>query len=928
MVGGILMANFCAECGTKLEYGAIFCSECGTRVVNKTEELARKINAEKATNAVPNNRHSSPKKDGRNALCVFLAVVLAVEFVIAGFKWPGFFRRDDGKNAGYENKAFVSTGALDEVLPVRNEEELNWEEVQSDSATMPSSGGSVTLCGVTVFSSAENLNGDETVEVIDYGTQTSNGEEIHKFDISLGEHRQFETPVAITYPISKNQDEDVAVVHYDEEKDEWIPLASEYDEETETVTAYFSSLSPTKLIKEKNTFHNSLYYVEYGTNEYGEPTSRNAEMNVSKYYWSILKKLNPQKLSDEALKFAPDPSLYATDFEKYRDDYFRDRDAAIDENSIIWTIAGPALDICNQLMQNTNGFRYSDLDYSDAFGNALGWVTLTMATFQTYDDFRKAGGDWNAVREPAKNLYKNLFSNSGTIYSLATGYGSIGFTVAFAGVSIVAFGLDKAIEYAEKEMEKRTADVFNTYFEDVAPFDKNEWYETFREAYYQTGNDPNEASKIISDKINSTVERFWTDIYDEENIDVLVAAAEGDTKNIFTKNNIYFYNVTSEEKEMLNSQMKNTIWKKFKKETMPMVNTFLVERMQESVLENLSKFTESFNEYLEFEILESVPDIESNAESVAECAGCTLAFANDDGIIEDWDVIRISEDMTDGWMKDYSCTIIGYAEAGCPDRIYVFESDEAMRNGDKPLQVKKFNVSIDGTTRIDFTKGNDEPEDEKSSVSEGNFPYIDMETKICYAFDGTYNYVNFGDSKEFYAGRPARFTMNTDGSFKVVIPSLGGYAKDNWQVKSHDGITISGTFNGAKKEKISKSMFRNGEQSASEEQTVRMKCDELTFSASTIEIATTVDWDGDVIVTTDKYIFKQVDPKLSSTYAYLYVAKDGTFNVDISMEGEEENSWTSVGSDYNEGGSDKNSKFYSYMIDGVVSADDVKLLQN
>lgn len=49
------MANFCAECGTKLEYGATFCSECGTRVasqalekqpqivsVNKTEELAKK----------------------------------------------------------------------------------------------------------------------------------------------------------------------------------------------------------------------------------------------------------------------------------------------------------------------------------------------------------------------------------------------------------------------------------------------------------------------------------------------------------------------------------------------------------------------------------------------------------------------------------------------------------------------------------------------------------------------------------------------------------------------------------------------------------------------------------------------------------------------------------------------------------------------
>ena len=574
------------------------------------------------------------KKDIRNVLCVFLSIVLVVELLVAGLKYPGFLREKGGditKNNGEK----IS-------------DELTWEKVNSESAVMPSTGGSVTLCGVTVASSADNLNKDETIEVVDYGTQTSNGEEIHQYDISIGKHRQFETPVAITYPISKADDEDVAVVHYDEDKDKWIPLATEYDEESKTVTAYFSSLSPSKVTKEKSNLHSQLFYTKYDENENGEKSSQNATMEVSRYYWSILKRLNSEKLSAEALKFAPDPALYAEDFKKYSDSYLRDRSAAIEENNITWAIAGPSMDICNQLMQNTYGFRYTDLDYSDEFGNALGWVTLIMATVQAYDDFDKAGGDWNAVQAPAKNVYTNIFSNSGTIYSLATGYSSIGFTLSFAGVSLVAFGLDKSIEWAEGEMQKRTADVFNAYFESVAPFDKNEWYQIFREAYYQSGNDPDAASKVISDKIDSTVEGFWTDIYNEENIDVLIAATEADTKNIFTKDNIYFYDVTPEEKEMLNSQMKRTIWKKFKKEAMPLVNRFLTERMQESVLENLSKFTEPFNNYLEFEIMETVPDIEYNAESVAECAGCTLAFGNSDGIIKDWDPIRISEDMTDG----------------------------------------------------------------------------------------------------------------------------------------------------------------------------------------------------------------------------------------------------------------------------------------
>lgn len=121
-----------------------------------------------------------------------------------------------------------------------------------------------------------------------------------------------------------------------------------------------------------------------------------------------------------------------------------------------------------------------------------------------------------------------------------TGYSSAAFSAAFIVVGLVAVGLDQTVQDAQDAMNKRNADIFNSYFKNVAPFNKNEWYETFREAYYRTSGDPDKAMEIVSAKIDSTVSGFWTDIYKEGNLDLLIAATEADTQNYFTKNNYIF----------------------------------------------------------------------------------------------------------------------------------------------------------------------------------------------------------------------------------------------------------------------------------------------------------------------------------------------------------------------------------------------------
>lgn len=694
--------------------------------MNKTKELEQKLHAEKEAKKQAEKQVRENKKKSGSGLCVFLAIVLVVEFLIAGFKYPGFLRRgDDNPETYYVSEAAGQTGAgvgsvsdsgsgnylgtdfkPSDIFPVKYEKN-DWEVVSSDSGIMPAEGGEVTLCGITVSSVSENLSGDENVEVIDYGMKNESGEEVHKFDISLGEHRQFEAPVAVSMPIALAEDEDVAVVHHIEETGEWVPLAAEYDSESGIVTSYFSSFSEGELKKEKKSDHDSLYVVRYQNNSKGNKSSRYATFEVSDYYWSILKSLNPETLGKNATKYIADPELYAQDFKKYADNPTREAIDAFDRTSLEWTVLSPILDITSQMPKAMGNFKY---DYSPEVGNSLGLLTLTMFSLQVIRDFEAAGGDWNGVTAPAAGAYKNLMLNSGAFFSTLTNYGSIGFSLAFVGVTVFSFMLDKTIDDAKDAMNKRTADVFDTYFEEIAPFDKNEWEAVFREAYYKTNNNPDAAMQVIADKVDIAVESFWSDIYVEDNLDVLVAAAEADTKNLFTKDNVYFYNVSDEEKNELNSQMKQRIWKKIKKQVMPLVNRFLTEREQDNVYSELSKFTDPFNQYMKFQIKEEVSDIMTSGESEAKYAGCTLAFGCDKEPLFDWDPINISADLTDGWTADYDCTVMGYMEARCPNTLLIYESERDFEVAADPIAVVPFDAEVTGEriTLIDVTGVSDE----------------------------------------------------------------------------------------------------------------------------------------------------------------------------------------------------------------------------
>ena len=685
------MSKKCEYCDSMIPDEAFACPFCNAKVEKNVKLTPAPKRNETPKNKGPEEKPKKKSGKGKRILAFLLTVLFVAQLAVPAFRYPGFL-----KKGGIIGK---TDGECTYSIPIKYEKSLDWEEKATKSSEV-SADGQATACGVSLSTDPVNLSGGDMFTVTDFGSQTDSGEEIHRYDISLGEHRQFDVPVALTFPCVLEEDEDAAVLHYVAETDTWVPLSADYDAEAGTVTAYFSSLSPAEVRKEKRTLHGDLFYISYPANSKGEHSSRKATVEISSYYWSILKAKDSDKLGDEALKFTADPSLYAEDFVRYKDDYIRDKSSAFNEVSSIYSSVSSAIDLYREI----GGPILSDVKWNE-FGEALGTVSLILSAYQVYDDYQKAGDVWKAVNDPTllKHLYTNIATNAGTIFSKATGYSSAAFSAAFIVVGLVAVGLDQTVQDAQDAMNKRNADIFNSYFKNLAPFNKNEWYETFREAYYSTSGDPDKAMEIISAKIDSTVSGFWTDIYKEGNLDLLIAATEADTKNYFTKNNIYFYDITDEQKAELNKQMKWAIWKQLKKEVMPLVNRFLVERMQDAVMVELGKFTTPLNKYLEFEIVEQVTNM-NDAESVCRYPGCYIYFGVDGKPVPGWDPIIAPEDGADGWEAYYDCTLIGWQEAERPNCLLIYETEDDMKHGEKPLRSVPFTVGgVGSVTHIDVT---------------------------------------------------------------------------------------------------------------------------------------------------------------------------------------------------------------------------------
>ncbi len=681
------MAGFCRYCGNRIDDGAQFCARCGKTVedgnpvnntttpLTKTQMYQSRIQNDKLKNL---KEPVNAKKSGSSALCIILAAVMVIELAVAGFVSPGFFVKKKGPESAGKTTERAS-------LSDNGKSDIKKKEVQSDSAVVSSDNPVSEVCELVIDAGEMNLSdGEQTVSVIQYEDVTlADGAVETEYDIAIGEHRDFYEPVKIEFPYDAS-DESVGILHYDEEFGEWIPMMT-MESEDGNVCALFGSLSPIKVVT--GSYNNSLFYVE-------NAGTKDAEVKIAANYWSLLKKYDKSLLKAESDKMLKDPSGYCLDFPVLSEDMDVDAvNSAFSSANNIWTFAGPAIEGAMGTLPEMSKNKYVQfmIDAQGPLSEAMNAMPFIMMAAQVGIDTYKDGTLYSETA--ALNGYKNLCTNAGSVYSMVTGYGNFGFTLTFLGVAIFSMELDAVVDAAKAEQTDNIEKVFNSYYENLAPFSKQYWYDVFYDAYWNSGSDSDKAMRTLLDAIDAHVNKFWDDIYADGNDELIFATAEAGYKNIF-------FNATEEQKRELSNSLKLDLQKRIQKETMPMVSGFLLEQMQKKTYERLGKMLLNYNDNMTFVISE---EVDPESTDLLKYDGCTLCFGRNGLPIEGWSIeVPEYDDDETSWSENFSCTVYGYLNAGLPYELYVYKDYESMENCDEPLYKAEFDASPNTNTTINI----------------------------------------------------------------------------------------------------------------------------------------------------------------------------------------------------------------------------------
>ncbi|MBR5365088.1 MAG: zinc ribbon domain-containing protein [Clostridia bacterium] len=274
------MARFCRECGVELAEGAQFCRMCGAKVTGTKparrfcSACGRELMADaafcpacgaKATgtaNPTPNRaaRNSTPapvspvqpayvqtaqrpaaqpkvKKGGRG-LSLFLSLVLVAEFCIAGFKYPGFLKKEGGS-------------VTDDLSEYADEIPLRYTKKQIDSALTISIDVSpwepvADFGQVKVELDEWSLDNENDTLTMRELPELSEGEEgwvLKAYDFSLGSGQdEFATDITITLPRT-HPGTLSRCVWFNEETGEWENIYFEVSEDESSYLVYTDHFS-------------------------------------------------------------------------------------------------------------------------------------------------------------------------------------------------------------------------------------------------------------------------------------------------------------------------------------------------------------------------------------------------------------------------------------------------------------------------------------------------------------------------------------------------------------------------------------------------------------------------------------------------------------------------------------------------------------
>ncbi|MCR4904653.1 MAG: zinc ribbon domain-containing protein [Clostridiales bacterium] len=246
--------RFCSSCGKELPADAAFCRFCGAQVQNSARRSSRNdtpagqtaVNRPAQT-AVPPYREpvpqtqpakTKPKKKGRG-LSLFLSLAIAVEFCIAGFKYPGFLRREGvdvtDDSSGYSSGITLQyTKKQIDDAPAKSVDVSPWEPVADFGQVK------VELDAWSLNEESDTLTVRELPELSEGG---EDGWIIQGYDFSLASGQdEFATDITITLPRT-HPGSLSGCVWYNEETGMWENVYFEVSEDESSYLVYTDHFS-------------------------------------------------------------------------------------------------------------------------------------------------------------------------------------------------------------------------------------------------------------------------------------------------------------------------------------------------------------------------------------------------------------------------------------------------------------------------------------------------------------------------------------------------------------------------------------------------------------------------------------------------------------------------------------------------------------
>ena len=580
-------------------------------------------------------------------------------------------------------------------------ETVSGQDEAAETAIVTDEAPEATLCGITLdLSNFDLRNQSVEVAVTNLGTGTTeDGEVCHEYEISVGSRHEYDDPVMLVFRSDDPQNH--VIEHFDEQLQEWVPLLTFEGPEDGTVCCLTRSFSNFREVTAK---YGPLFTI-------GGQGTPQAGIGINKNYSKILREGGEPLYAETMEKFGKNPGEYRLELPAIEAESTPEQIISSFETANgWWSLVAPLVDVSVGLVPMEKPpmaialvdgrFAPYTADFKTHLSNAMTDISLLTMGIQVCTDVYKYGFD---SKTTAINAYKNMLTNAGTIYSLHTGYSSAALSLYFIGVTIFSMELDYVIDYAKQTQEEISTDIFNTYYENIHPFDWQYWYKLYTESYWKNGMNASKASDEINRALDRYAEEFWSLAGDTSNEDFIFAVAESNYKN--------FFDLSQDQKDQLTAEFKLDLRRRFLHEVMPKIERFLIERMDEQLRKSLYSIVEPFNRDLHFTIKEHADLATSPTSSAAQYTGCTLAFGKGDTVIknEGWYLTAPDDEIAqDGWSLDFTATDYAWMCANLPDTLFVYASYDDMAKGKEPLKKVAFTLNTtennNRTTYIDLSE--------------------------------------------------------------------------------------------------------------------------------------------------------------------------------------------------------------------------------